>query len=69
MLDWGPVFVPVVLFVLFTPGLLFQLPGHRRWVEFGSFQTSGAAILMHSLLFFGFICLFLFAVKIHLYIS
>ncbi|KAL7591341.1 uncharacterized protein LOC111894369 [Lactuca sativa] len=69
MLDWGPVFVSVVLFVLFTPGLLFQLPGHRHCVEFGSFQTSGAAILMHSLLYFGFICLFLFAVKIHLYVS
>ncbi|KAI3733328.1 hypothetical protein L6452_12771 [Arctium lappa] len=69
MLDWGPIFVSVVLFVLLTPGLLFQLPGHRRCVEFGTFQTSGAAILMHALLYFSFICLFLFAVKIHLYVS
>ncbi|MFQ6648833.1 hypothetical protein Gotur_021020, partial [Gossypium turneri] len=29
MSDWGPVFVALVLFVLLTPGLLFQVPGHH----------------------------------------
>ncbi|KAA3463338.1 hypothetical protein EPI10_007693 [Gossypium australe] len=63
MSDWGPVFVALVLFVLLTPGLLFQVPGHHRCVEFGNFKTSGASIFIHSLLYFGLICVFLLAVK------
>ncbi|KAG9152395.1 hypothetical protein Leryth_026250 [Lithospermum erythrorhizon] len=55
MSDWGPILVSVLLFVLFTPGLLFQLPGHHRVVDFGSFRTSGAAILVHALLYFALI--------------
>ncbi|KAG2702758.1 hypothetical protein I3843_06G098100 [Carya illinoinensis] len=69
MSDWGPVFVAVVLFVLLTPGLLFQVPGHSRYVEFGNFQTGGASILVHSLLYFALICVFLLAVKVHLYLG
>uniref|UniRef100_A0A803KWQ7 Uncharacterized protein n=1 Tax=Chenopodium quinoa TaxID=63459 RepID=A0A803KWQ7_CHEQI len=44
MADWGPVVVALVLFILLTPGLLFQLPGKNRVVEFGSLQTSGIEI-------------------------
>ncbi|KAG5029403.1 hypothetical protein AAZX31_05G137400 [Glycine max] len=69
MSDWGPVFVSLVLFVLLTPGLLFQVPGRSRVVEFGNFQTSGAAILIHSLLYFALICVFLLAVRIHFYLG
>ncbi|KAB1999563.1 hypothetical protein ES319_D12G170700v1 [Gossypium barbadense] len=69
MSDWGPVFVAMVLFVLLTPGLLFQVPGHHRCVEFGNFKTSGASVLIHSLLYFGLICVFLLAVKVHLYLG
>ncbi|KAL1328600.1 hypothetical protein AAHE18_13G384500 [Arachis hypogaea] len=66
MADWGPVFVSLVLFILLTPGLLFQLPGRARCVEFGTFQTSGAAIIIHTLIYFGLICVFLLAIKVHL---
>ncbi|CAA2984474.1 uncharacterized protein LOC111386910 [Olea europaea subsp. europaea] len=45
MPDWGPVFVAVVLFILLTPGLLIQMPGQNRFVEFGNFQTGGLSIL------------------------
>ncbi|XP_022882277.1 uncharacterized protein LOC111399244 [Olea europaea var. sylvestris] len=69
MSDWGPVFVAVILFILLSPGLLFQLPGQRRCVEFGNFQTSGAAIIIHSLLYFALICVFLLAIKVHLYLG
>ncbi|KAH6766594.1 transmembrane protein [Perilla frutescens var. hirtella] len=48
MADWGPVFVAVVLFVLLSPGLLIQVPGRNRFVEFGNFQTSGVSILVHA---------------------
>ncbi|KAL0381832.1 UNVERIFIED_CONTAM: hypothetical protein Sangu_0247500 [Sesamum angustifolium] len=51
MSDWGPVFVAVVLFVLLTPGLLIQIPGRSRIVEFGNFQTSGVSILLSAFTF------------------
>lgn len=69
MSDWGPVFISVVLFVLLTPGLLFQVPGRHRCVEFGNFHTSGASIMVHSLLYFALVCVFLIAVKVHLYLD
>ncbi|KAI4384223.1 hypothetical protein MLD38_002406 [Melastoma candidum] len=69
MADWGPVFVAVVLFMLLTPGLLFQIPGHPRCMEFGNFRTSGAAILVHTLLYFSLVCVFFIAIKVHLYIG
>ncbi|KAI3799279.1 hypothetical protein L1987_34572 [Smallanthus sonchifolius] len=69
MSDWGPVFVAVVLFILLTPGLLIQIPGHSRMVEFGNFQTSGVSILVHSVIYFALICIFLLAIGIHMYLE
>ncbi|KAK4410014.1 hypothetical protein Sango_0074400 [Sesamum angolense] len=69
MSDWGPVFVAVVLFVLLTPGLLIQIPGRSRIVEFGNFQTSGVSILVHAILYFALICIFLLAIGIHVYVG
>ncbi|XP_043724188.1 uncharacterized protein LOC122671147 [Telopea speciosissima] len=69
MSDWGPVFVAVVLFVLLSPGLLIQVPGRNRFIEFGNFQTSGVSILVHSILYFALICIFLLAVGVHVYIG
>ncbi|XP_004231770.1 uncharacterized protein [Solanum lycopersicum] len=66
MSDWGPVFVAVVLFVLLTPGLLVQVPGRSRFVEFSNFQTSGVSILVHSLVYFALICIFLLAIGVHI---
>ncbi|RYR24038.1 hypothetical protein Ahy_B02g057540 [Arachis hypogaea] len=62
MADWGPIFVSVVLFILLTPGLLIQIPGRNKMVEFGSFQTSGASIVVHSIIYFALICIFLLAI-------
>ncbi|XP_012572296.1 uncharacterized protein [Cicer arietinum] len=65
--DWGPVVISVVLFVLLSPGLLFQLPAKGRVVAFGSMQTSGISILVHTIIFFGLITIFLLAIGIHIY--
>ncbi|KAG6497446.1 hypothetical protein ZIOFF_045346 [Zingiber officinale] len=65
MADWGPVFVAVVLFVLLSPGLLFQIPGKGRIVEFGTMQTSGVAIFVHSIIFFALAAIFILAVHVH----
>ncbi|XP_041002307.1 uncharacterized protein LOC121248025 [Juglans microcarpa x Juglans regia] len=69
MSDWGPVFVAVVLFILLTPGLLIQIPGKHQLVEFGNFQTSGVSILVHSILYFALICVFLLAVGVHVFMG
>ncbi|CAL0332966.1 unnamed protein product [Lupinus luteus] len=65
--DWGPVFVSVVLFILLTPGLLVQIPGRTKVLEFGNFQTSGLSILVHAIIYFGLTCIFLLAIGVHLY--
>nr|ACG43521.1 hypothetical protein [Zea mays] len=50
--DWGPIIVAVVLFILLSPGFLFQLPARVRVVEFGNMGTSALAILVHAILYF-----------------
>ncbi|KAL7171796.1 hypothetical protein ACSBR2_036459 [Camellia fascicularis] len=65
--DWGPVVIAVVLFVLLTPGLLFQIPGRNRVVELGNMQTSGLSILIHTIIYFGLITIFLIAIGVHIY--
>ncbi|BAT86635.1 hypothetical protein VIGAN_04430700 [Vigna angularis var. angularis] len=66
MSDWGPVVIAVVLFVLLSPGLLIQVPGKSRVVEFGNMQTSGVSILIHTIIFFGLITIFLIAIGVHI---
>ncbi|XP_010249499.1 PREDICTED: uncharacterized protein LOC104592052 [Nelumbo nucifera] len=67
MVDWGLVVVAVVLFVLLMSRLLFQLPGRNRIVEFGNMQTSGVSILVHAIIYFGLITIFLIAIGVHIY--
>ncbi|CAL9763346.1 unnamed protein product [Musa acuminata subsp. burmannicoides] len=69
MADWGPVFMAVILFIILSPGLLFQVPGRSRFIEFGNFQTSGISILVHSIIYFGLLAIFLLAVHVHMYIG
>ncbi|KAH7670261.1 hypothetical protein IHE45_10G014000 [Dioscorea alata] len=65
--DWGPVIVSTVLFILLSPGLLFQLPARTRVVEFGNMGTSGISILVHSILFFAILTILLIAIGIHIH--
>ncbi|PWA94001.1 hypothetical protein CTI12_AA053910 [Artemisia annua] len=68
MADWGPVLVATILFVLLTPGLLFQLPGHNnRVADFGNMRTSGASIIVHAVIYFAVITIFLIAIGVHVY--
>ena len=69
MADWAPVLIGVLLFVLLTPGLLFQLPGKSRAVEFNNMQTSGVSICVHTIIFFGLITILLIAVGISINIG
>ncbi|KAA3459609.1 hypothetical protein EPI10_014082 [Gossypium australe] len=68
MADWGPVIVATVLFVLLSPGLLFQIPAKNKVVEFGNMQTNGASIFVHSIIYLGLITIFLIALDLHIYV-
>ncbi|XP_018815469.2 uncharacterized protein LOC108987073 [Juglans regia] len=67
--DWGPVVVAVVLFILFSPGLLFQLPARTRVVEFGNMNTSGIAILIHAIIYFCILTILVVAIGIHIHVN
>jgi hypothetical protein len=66
MSDWGPVVIAVVLFVLLSPGLLVQFPGRHHFIEFGNLQTSAMAILVHSIIYFAIITLFVIVIGVHI---
>ncbi|KAL4339553.1 hypothetical protein GQ457_08G037510 [Hibiscus cannabinus] len=67
MADWGPVIVATLLFVLLSPGLLFQIPGKGKVVEFGNMQTSGASIFVHAIIYLGLVTIFVIAIGVHIY--
>ncbi|KAK9104124.1 hypothetical protein Scep_020968 [Stephania cephalantha] len=65
--DWGPVVVAVVLFVVLSPGLLFQLPARTRVIEFGNMCTSGIAILVHAIIYFCILTILVVAIGVHIH--
>jgi hypothetical protein len=66
MSDWGPVVIAVVLFVLLSPGLLLQLPGKHHLVEFGNMHTSAMSILVHAIIYFALVALFVIVIGVHI---
>ncbi|XP_022972134.1 uncharacterized protein LOC111470766 [Cucurbita maxima] len=68
MADWGPVLVAVILFILLSPGLLFQVHGADKFIQFGNFETSATSIFLHSLIFFALFCLFTLVLHLHIYV-
>jgi hypothetical protein len=69
MKDWAPIFLGWLLFILLSPGLLFQLPGNSKHVQFGSFTTNGKAIIVHTLIFFVIFTILILALGIHINIG
>ncbi|XP_057767515.1 uncharacterized protein LOC130987832 [Salvia miltiorrhiza] len=69
MLDWAPILIGLFLFVLLSPGVLFQIPGCTRPVEFGNFTTNGKAIMIHTLIFFGIFTILIMALRLHIYMG
>ncbi|KAM3023082.1 hypothetical protein ACUV84_036829 [Puccinellia chinampoensis] len=66
MQDWAGVFIPLLLFILLSPGLLCQIPGKCRIVEFGNFHTSAVSIIVHAVIFFCLATVFLVAIGVHI---
>jgi Protein of unknown function (DUF3339) len=54
MADWGPVVIAVLLFVLLSPGLLFQMPGRGRIIEFGKVFVFCFSKILSDLVFVTF---------------
>ncbi|KAG7029100.1 hypothetical protein SDJN02_10284 [Cucurbita argyrosperma subsp. argyrosperma] len=58
----------VILFILLSPGLLFQVHGADKFIQFGNFETSATSIFLHSLIFFALFCLFTLVLHLHIYV-
>ncbi|OIT04751.1 hypothetical protein A4A49_18522 [Nicotiana attenuata] len=67
MIDWAPILIGYLLFILLSPGVVFQLPGNQRHVEFGSFTTNGKAVLIHTLIFFVVFTILILAVRVRIF--
>lgn len=65
--DWGPIIVAVVLFILLSPGFLFQLPARFRVVEFGNMGTSALSVLVHAIVYFCILTIVVVAIGVHVY--
>ncbi|XP_077229761.1 transmembrane protein, putative (DUF 3339) [Tasmannia lanceolata] len=67
MKDLAPTIVAVALFVLLSPGLIFQLPGKHRPIDFMNMKTSMASIVVHTLIYGVLLMLFLVILHFHIY--
>ncbi len=51
MVDVAALVIAVVLFVILSPGLLLQIPGDERPLEFTNSKTSVVSIIVHAVVF------------------
>ncbi|CAH9124198.1 unnamed protein product [Cuscuta epithymum] len=66
--DWGAVAAAAVLFVLFTPGLLFQCPAPSgRCIGFNTLQTGKLSIVIHTVLYTLAMVFFVYVIGVHVY--
>ncbi|KAI3503578.1 hypothetical protein L2E82_44532 [Cichorium intybus] len=68
-IDLGPAVVAVAMFILLSPGLLFQMPARTRVIEFGNMYTSAIAILIHAVLYFCIYTILVVTIGIHIHTS
>ncbi|EYU34815.1 hypothetical protein ABFS82_11G137800 [Erythranthe guttata] len=67
MKDYAAVMIGTALFAFLSPGLLIQLPGKHRPLDFLNMKTSFVSIFIHTLLYGLLLILFLLILNIHLY--
>lgn len=51
MVDVAALVIGVILFVVLSPGLVVQIPGDERPVEFTNQRTSLPSIVVHAVVF------------------
>ncbi|CAI0446485.1 unnamed protein product [Linum tenue] len=69
MSDWAPILLGVLLFIVLSPGLVFQMPGNTKHFEFGSLRTNGKAVIVHTLLFFAVFTILILALHVRIYMD
>ena len=51
MVDVASLVIGVILFVVLSPGLVLQIPGDERPIEFTNQRTSLPSIVVHAVVF------------------
>ncbi|KAL7257127.1 hypothetical protein ACSBR1_010955 [Camellia fascicularis] len=67
MHDWAAPIIATALFAFLSPGLVFQMPGKDRPVDFLNMKTSVVSMILHTVLYGLLLILFLVILNIHLY--
>lgn len=68
MNDWAASLIAAALFAFLSPGLVFQMPGKERPLDFMNMKTSLAAIFVHLVIYGLLLVLFLVILHVHLYV-
>ncbi|CAD6229128.1 unnamed protein product [Miscanthus lutarioriparius] len=68
MRDWAPSIIATALFALLCPGGVLQMPGRQRPVDLMNMKTSFPSMLVHAIIYFLLLMLFLVILQPHLYI-
>ncbi|KAJ6860431.1 hypothetical protein NC651_036728 [Populus alba x Populus x berolinensis] len=67
MNDWAASLIAAALFAFLSPGLVFQMPGKERPLDFMNMKTSLAAIFVHMVIYGLLLVLLLDGVQHHDY--
>ena len=68
MRDWALSIIATALFALLCPGGVLQMPGRQRPVDLMNMKTSFPSMLVHAIIYFLLLMLFLVILQPHLYI-
>ncbi|CAN1838919.1 hypothetical protein LINPERHAP1_LOCUS35598 [Linum perenne] len=68
MNDWGVPLIAAALFGFVQPGLVLQIPGKERPVEFMNMKTSLPSMFAHLVIYALLLILFLVILDVHLYV-
>ncbi|XP_038696849.1 uncharacterized protein LOC119993704 [Tripterygium wilfordii] len=68
MNDWAAPLIAAALFAFLSPGLVVQMPGNNRPIDFMNMKTNIASIFLHAVLYGLFLILFLVVLHAHLFV-
>ncbi|GFP94039.1 hypothetical protein PHJA_001548300 [Phtheirospermum japonicum] len=67
MKDYAGVMIATALFAFLSPGLVFQLPGKHKPIDFLNMNTSVVSMLLHTLIYGLLLILLLVVLDLHIY--
>ncbi|KAJ4830214.1 hypothetical protein Tsubulata_035748 [Turnera subulata] len=66
--DWAAPLIAAALFAFLCPGLVFQMPGKERPIDFMNRKTSLASMFIHLVIYGLLLILFFVVLHVHLYV-